>query len=216
MSAGKSHATTSSCHCPDGSLLRIFSQILAEALGGKVGVNPSGRFTLTYETVTPTDQLQQLPELQAAVQEALAKAAADGCAHAAAAEDRAQAATGSHTAPIGTAAGHPMHAAIDSSPEPADAASKSKALDLSSADNAVGGGRSEVAGMSGSGLIQDLDQRLQQLDLKDVTRGEGALQGGSSKAPCSTAAAAGTGAEGCRDSFSLMESHGDQVKWEQS
>jgi GMP synthase-like glutamine amidotransferase len=57
------------------------TQLLAEALGGRVGPNPSGRFVLGVETVTPTpDGLGRLPALAAAVGAALERQVSDDAA----------------------------------------------------------------------------------------------------------------------------------------
>jgi GMP synthase-like glutamine amidotransferase len=47
------------------------NQVLAEALGGRVGRNPSGRFVLGVERVAPTRQLARLPEFERIVMRAL-------------------------------------------------------------------------------------------------------------------------------------------------
>lgn len=54
----------------------IAVQLLAQALGGVVGRNPSGRFVLTVERVEPSPQLQLYPGFATAMQAAMQQAAA--------------------------------------------------------------------------------------------------------------------------------------------
>ncbi|GBG00273.1 hypothetical protein Rsub_12999 [Raphidocelis subcapitata] len=56
-------------------------QLLAEALGGRVGPNPSGRFVLGVERVSPAPGLSEFPAFERAVERALDRqAAADAAA----------------------------------------------------------------------------------------------------------------------------------------
>jgi hypothetical protein len=163
-------------------LLVVVRQILARALGGEVGKNPNGNFTLTIEHVWTTGELQQYQQLNTVVQQALAT--------------------------ISSPTNNPSPAVMATSTSSQDQADcqptgKATQASTSSAAGAAAAAVNEVTdGFSActAGAVLETPQTTQAGMSSSSSR-----QGSSGAQP----AAAGATCHGC---FKLIESHGDQVR----
>lgn len=140
-------------------------QALAQALGGSVGPNPDGNFVLTIEQVTPTQQLSQFKQLEAAVKAALDSTAAAGASPPADAPAPERAAAAARAAAAVTAA---AGSSGTSSSNSSSSSSSGSAGDVSSND----------------GSSSSSDALAQQLGDLSVRGGRGSSDG--SNAPCSS------------------------------
>lgn len=133
-------------------------QALAQALGGSVGPNPDGNFVLTIEQVTPTQQLSQFKQLEAAIKAALEST-------------------------VAAVASPPVDAPAPERAAAARAAAVTAAGSSTSSSNSSSSG-SAGDGSGSNGSSSSSDALVQQLGDLSVRRSPGSS--GGSSAPCSS------------------------------
>lgn len=174
------------------SVAAAVPQALAQALGGSVGPNPDGKFVLTIEQVTPTQQLSQFKQLDAVLQQALQSTASVASpAIDAPAADR-QAAAAQAVAAVAAAGEHEQER-------------------CGRCCEGVAGGVSN-SGSSQDAVVVPVSEQLSACSLKAVEKGSSVVM--DAKAASSTIDGAGCdkGSNSCAGGcFRLIESHGDQV-----
>lgn len=175
------------------SVAAAVPQALAQALGGSVGPNPDGKFVLTIEQVTPTQQLSQFKQLDAILQQAL------------------QSTTSVASPPVDAPAADRQATAAQAVAAVAAVAEHEQDRGGDCCDGAAVGVSNSSSSLDA--VVVPVSEQLSACSLE-------ALEGGSSvafKAASSTGACAGSvggdkGGSPCTSRcFRLIESHGDQV-----